>query len=71
MKITTAETVKIVAIGKLDAFYNTRHRLIGCIGKFSQSNSFDGNYPGGFRSGDFINEEHKVYFARVKIHRLK
>lgn len=70
-KITTDETVKIIAIGKSDAFYSARHSLVGCIGKFSQNNWFDGNYPGGFRSGDFVNDEHNIYFARVKIRRLE
>lgn len=69
--------VKIVALGKGDAWYPQRKEIIGNIGEFNPIIS----YKGGFRSGDFLSDEpihaygtdyafKDFVFAYVKVHKL-
>lgn len=71
--------VKILALGKKDAWYPSRKYIIGNTGEFSPVPSL--TYPGGFRAGDFHSDEsihvfetyytyEKFVFAHVKIHKL-
>ncbi len=69
--------VRIVAIGKQDAFYKSSFHpeLIGSMGEFQSVLTA----KGGFRGGDFkIDPEYKellsgkvITFYRVKVHQIK